>query len=169
MAFKVRFSGFFMTQLLLILAFLCLASWDFFSPQYNQGFLHYKYIIYVVAALPWIVQIYRPICSVIINKPILTVNDDYIYDFNYDIKYFWKDIEEIYEKRGYLYINLYHPEDYLNKIGNAHRRFVAKLWFKLNRETSLFVINKDIIDVDGHKLLEILDGYSMKAIGDQNP
>jgi len=164
MAFKIRYNGYFTTQLFLIKLFLLLFCLNFFWPFPRHDLSHYNYIFYALTAVALAIQIYRPIYAAITHKPILTVNDEYIYDFNFDIRYEWKDVEEFYEKNGLLYVNLYHPENYLNKIGNPHRRFVAKLWFKPERKKSLFIIKTDMIDEDGNDLLEILDDYSVKAM-----
>jgi hypothetical protein len=165
---RIRYSGFFVFQILVIAGLLFVAGLDFFHPVFKQGFFHYDYVIKILLALTFLIQIYRQVYAVIINKPILTVTDKYLYDFVFDIKYYWKDIVEIYEKNGHLFINLYYQEDYLNKIGNPLRRFVARRWFKPGRKKTLFFINLDIVEADPNKLLEIFENYRMSVFENEN-
>ena len=168
MEFKTRLSGFLFFQILLILALLSDATLDLLSPVFKTGFLHYNFIIYYLAGITWLLRIYRQIYSLITGKPILTINENYLYDFIDDIKYDWKDVEEIEEKQGFIYIKLYKPINYLNKIGNWHRRWVKKKWFNPTGKHSLFTIDSSLIAEDPNKLLEILNDYSLKAEGIEN-
>jgi len=164
MAFNFRFSFFLLLQLFLIAGMFCLAGLGIFSPVFKHGFLHYSYIIYTLTAFALISQIYRPTYAGLFAKPILVANENYIYDFNHDVKYYWKDIREVYKKGSFLFIKLYHPENYLDKIGNPQRRFVTKLWFKPNSKRSFFFINIDFVDADQALLLKKLDNYRIQAL-----
>jgi hypothetical protein len=147
---------------------MVLACLNFFSPIFKQGLLHYNYILYSLMAFTGLFTIYRPIYAVIIDKPILTVDESYIYDFNNDIKYDWKDIEKIYKKGRALYIKLYKPKDYLDKIGNPHRRFITRLWFKPNSKRSLFYIETNLAETNGNELLDILEKFRKQALSIEN-
>jgi hypothetical protein len=127
MEFKIRYGSYFLLRISMVIIRGGLGLLDFLSPLSNNGYLHYKWIVETVLSFLWFLQICRLFYLSLLKRSILTVNENYIGDFNYKIKYFWKDIKEIYEKRDHLFINLYHQEDYLDKIGNPVRRFVAKL------------------------------------------
>ena len=60
------------------------------------------------------------------GKFVLTVNVISVHDLVKNIKYDWKDIEEIYEKNAYLYIKLYKPTDYMKYL----RGPIGRLWAK---------------------------------------
>jgi hypothetical protein len=168
MDFKIRYSSFFKFKLANAIIWLGLAILDFVSPMNISELWHYKYLVEALTAFLWLLQIYRPLYSGLFNKPILTANEEYIYDFANDIIYYWKDISDVYEEKSSLFINLYPPNDYLNRIGNPVRRFITRLRFKPNRKRSLFFIDIDLVDVDRNDLLEILDNYSIKAMAIDN-
>ena len=115
MEFKAKFGGFFLLQILLIVGCLVVASLDLFAPVFKNGFLHYNYVIYYLLALTWSFKIYRQFYGLFIDKPILIINESYLYDFNHDITYYWKDIDNVYRKRNFLIINLKQPAEYLDR------------------------------------------------------
>jgi hypothetical protein len=164
MEFKVGYGNFFVFKIIMAVIFGGLGLLDFLSPISHTGFLQYKWVLETALSFLWILQIYRLIFLSVLKKPILTINERYLYDHNCKIRYWWKDIEEIYEKRGFLFIGLYCPKDYLDKIDEPIVRFVANLRFKLNRTKTLFFIHLETVEVDPNELLEILDDYSVKAI-----
>jgi len=132
-------------------------------PLVAVGFRHYTYIIFLSTAFLWFLRCYRQIYSALVGKDVLTVNESYIYDFIGDIKYYWKDVDEIYEMNSFLFIKLYEPEQYLEKIGNPFERLLVKLWFKPSSKKPSFFINIDTVAADPDDLLKILNDYSIEA------
>lgn len=133
------------------------------DPLSKDWLVYYGYIPCILIVLLTVATCYREVYAVIAGKPILTVDDTFIYDFAGDVKYYWKDIREIYERDSFLFIDLYHPEEYLNKIGNPAKRLKVKLWFKPDSKRSSFVINIDNVAKDPTELLKILNDYSIEA------
>jgi len=168
MDFKARFSYIFVTQILLIVVLLFSTGRHLFAPVHESGFWRYDYILLALTAFLWLIQFYRSIYACLFNKPILTVNETCIYDFVTDTTYYLKDIEGIYEKKTFLYLNLYNPKDYLDKIGNPHRRLVVKRWFNSNNNRPLFIINTDLIDAKRSFVLEKLNNYRLQALANSN-
>ena len=163
MEFKTKTDLLFLLQILLVIGSLSVASLDLFAPVFKTGFLRYNYIVYYLLGITWLLKIYGQIYSSFIGKPILKVNENYLYDLNNDITYYWKDVDSLDIKRSFLIINLKQPSAYLDKIGNSFRRFLVKLLYTPNTTTTLFFINMDIIDGDKNELFEVINNYRTKA------
>lgn len=164
MEFKTRTGVFFLLQILLIIASLSLASLNLFAPVFKTGFLRYNYIAYYLLGITWLLRIYRQIYSSIVGKPILKVNENYLYDLNNDITYDWKDVDSVDIKRSFLIINLKQPSVYLDKIGNSFRRFLIKLLFRPNTKSALFFIDLDIVEAEKSELVGIINDYRNQRI-----
>ncbi|MDB4923838.1 STM3941 family protein [Mucilaginibacter sp.] len=161
MEFKIRYSNTFVMNMSLIIIALLMASWDFISPTFQHGFLHYKYILWLVLALVRFLHYRKYIYLGLANKPVLIVNETYIYDLTKNIKYYWEDIKEVYERNAYLYINLYKPDDYLDNFHNPIKKLIAKNIIAAKDRTP-YNINIDLINVNPNVFLEILDDYSIR-------
>ena len=113
-------------------------------------------------AIGFTIQAYREIYFILSNKTLLSIDENAIHDFYNNITYYWKDIKRIRKKHGYLYLSLYNPGEYLNKIGNLRYRTVKKMWFKPGGEYNEFLINISIVDIDRNVVSTILIDYSAK-------
>jgi len=163
MSFKIRFGSYFINTIIIITCSTCVGLLDMISPLATGGFRHYTYVFAFLTAFLWLLQSYRQIYSALFGRNVLTVNASYIYDFVGDVKYYWKDIDEIYEEKSLLYINLYEPQNYLDEVGNPINRFRVKLWFKPDERKSSFVINIDYVAANPDELLKLLNEYSIGA------
>jgi hypothetical protein len=161
MKFKLRFGSFFILKIVMIITFSWLTFHSIDAPTIYDW--QYDYILYIILILAITAQCYRLIYSALTGKPVLIVNEAFIYDFDGDIKYYWRDIETISERDSYLFINLYQPTEYLDKIGNPVQRFKVKFWFKPGKKRSLFTINIDNVAKDSITLLKLLNNYSIGA------
>lgn len=163
MNFKIRFGTMFIGQIIMISCWSVVGLMDVISPIFKDGFRHYTYILTFLIVVLNLFQCYRHIYAAVFNKNVLSVNENYIYDFIGDVKYYWEDIHEIEEKSGFLTIKLYNPVDYLDKFRNPFKRFTVKLWFKPDEKRSSFLIDIGSVAADPVELLEILNDYSIKA------
>jgi len=163
MDFKIRYSNIFIVNILLIIVALGMALVSVIYPVFKSGILHYSYVIWALIALIRITVYYKPIYLAFYGKKVLTVNDEFIDDFINGIRYYWKDIKEIYEKNSHLYILLYEPNDYIKDIKNPVKRLVAKLFYISNGDKTPYIINIDLVNVNANVLLELMDDYSIKA------
>ena len=161
MEFKTKLSNVFVMNMIMIILALCMSAFSFFYTGFRYPIFHYSCILWLVIAFIRLKAYIKYIQLRFYQKPVLIVNENYIYDLAKEIKYYWKDIKEIYDDNGYLYINLYEPEDYLNNIKGPFNRFMAGF-----RKTP-FTINVDMVYVNQSVLLDILDDYSIEAIANE--
>lgn len=91
------------------------------------------------------------------GKPILIVNDEFIYDKVKDRKYYWKDIEEVTVYEGWrpsrFDIKVYHPEQYLNRIHENRKP-------RRKDKDHFFFISISEVNVQPGKLKMILQKFS---------
>ncbi|BAU54745.1 hypothetical protein [Mucilaginibacter gotjawali] len=130
----------------------------------------YYFLIVLFAILTLLVcsMNYRIFLSVFINKPILIVNDEYVYDFVSDIKFYWKDIEGIREEKGYLRITLFDPIKYVDHAVSKRDNFFSKLLRKPYDKNNIFKINANFIKANLNNLLEVMDDFSIDAEDSEN-
>ncbi len=163
MEFEVRYGNVFVMNLLLIGLAIVMAFLSFFGSLSGHGLLKFFCALWMLIAFVRYLSYRQYISLRYRHKPVLTVNEIFIYDAAKNIKYYWKDIEEVYENNLYLYIKLNNPADYIQYISNPYRKFIAKQAVKSGRETP-YVINMDMIKVNPNVLLEMLDEYSMETL-----
>jgi hypothetical protein len=161
MEFKARASSTFVMNMILIALAMGMGIFSFFYTGFRYDFFKYSYILWLSIGFVRLRTYRRYIYLVLYNKPTLVVNESYIYDLANEIKYYWEDIDEIYEDNAYLYIKLYKPGEYAGKIGGPIKKFINGLISNLYNTP--FVINVDMVDIHLVALLEILDDYSIKA------
>ena|ERR1700761_7788254 len=163
MEFEVRYGNVFVMNLLLIGLAIVMAFLSFFGSFSGYGLLKYFCALWMLIAFVRYLSYRRYISLRYRHKPVLTVNEIFIYDAVKNIKYYWKDIEEVYENNLYLYIKLNNPASYIQYISNPYRKFMAKRAVKSQGETP-FTINMDMIKVNPNVLLETLDEYSVTSV-----
>jgi hypothetical protein len=151
-----------MNMFMIALALL-MAVFSYFYPHFKVKAFHYSFILWlVIAFIRW--SIYRKYAYLIFNnKPALSVNENFIYDFARDIKYDWDDIDEIYEDNGYLVIKLSRPIEYLARIKNPVQRFIKRIFSGNDASWLEYTINIDMVKVNPDALLRILNDYSLEA------
>ena len=115
--------------------------------------------IWLCLALVIWIQFARFLSIVLNKKPLLTINEVFVFDRIYNIEYQWSDIKEIVESGSTLYVILYSPDTYLNKIHNPLRRFYCKTYYSITKNTP-FKINLSFVNANKNALLEILKMYS---------
>jgi hypothetical protein len=152
-----------MNLFLIALAF-AMAIFCFFYRSFKYDFYRYSWIIWLVVGL-FRLMFYRKYLQFIISdKPILIVNEFYIEDLAQEIRYHWKDIDQVYEDNGTLFIKLYNNVDYAAKMGGLTKKifsgFISRSILMTNGTP--FVINIDAVNVNPNALLQILDDYSAK-------
>ena len=150
-------------NILLIIMATVMGLVDFLYPNFKDGFLHYSYILWIVIALARLITYYKPFYLSICKKTALAINAEYIDDFVSDIRYYWDDVKEIYEKNSYLYLKLYKPESYLSKIRSPLKRWTARVFYGAQTDRTPYVINIDLVDINPNVLLELMDDYSIQA------
>jgi hypothetical protein len=106
----------------------------------TNNYHYYAWCASFSTALILAVQFYRPIYALLFTKPILTVNETYVYDFVTNTSYYWRDIEDITQNNRSLYINLENPDEYLKKTGAPLKKFARKLWYKPGKNQFLLLI-----------------------------
>jgi hypothetical protein len=162
MEFKIRVSNSFVMNMCLVILASMMAIWSFFALRSNQGVLHYFFILWAVIALVRFSNYSRCLYIAVKGDPALVVNTSYIYDVVNNIKYYWKDVEELYDENSYLYINLHNPGNYAENISDPLRKMIIT-WRLSENATTPFKINIDVVNVNNDVLLEILDNYSIQA------
>ena len=162
MDFKIRPSGYLLIRVCTTAMFFLLAALNFFSPLNKTGLLRYNYVLYFVTAVLFALSIYRDLYFTLAGKTVLSIDENGIRDYCNDVVYKWSDVEATRQKHGYLYLTLYHPEDYLDKIGNRGYRRIKKLWYKPGGKHNEFLINIGLADADKDELSKLLHDYSGK-------
>jgi hypothetical protein len=162
--FQTKQSSVFIMNMLLIALALGMAIFSFIYKHFQHAYFQYSYILWLALALLRVKVYHRYIFLIINNKPVFAVNENYIDDFAKNIRYDWKDIDEVYEYNGYLHIKLYKPAEYLSKIKGALNKTIKTLFYRANNYENAFVINIDMIKVNPDVFLEILYNFSLKAV-----
>ena len=160
MDFKIRPTGSLLLTVCATAMFLILAGLHFFSPLYKSGLLRYTFVLDIIVVAMYIHLLYRDLYFVFSGKTMLSIDENHIHDFYNGVAYNWKDIAAIREEHGYLYLKLYHPEDYLDKIGNWYYRMIKKLRYKPGGKHNEFSINIGLADAGEVELSKLLQGYS---------
>jgi hypothetical protein len=93
-----------------------------------------------------------------LNKPILEIDEVCIFDCVKNIRYYWDDIDEVYQIGCILYIKTYDPEKYIGHFKNLLSRY-----YNYSKREKAFDVNLDCLKVDIKMLLFQLDQYSIKA------
>ncbi len=104
-------------------------------------------------------MIYRDLYFLFFNKTVLSVDENCLHDYFNEVVYNWSDVESTRQKHGYLYLKLYHPQDYLDKIGNLQYRMIKKLWYKPGGKHNEFLVNIGLADADKDELSKLLEDY----------
>ena len=112
-----------------------------------------------ISCLIWL-QFGRLLLIILNRKPILIINEQYVFDRISGLEYSWTDISEIVDDGGILDIILAEPSIYLNKIKNPLRKAYFKMRFNL-MQSNPFRIQVNLIDVNKKALLELLNNYSV--------
>ncbi len=160
--FKIRISNRLIMNVCLIILGSIMAVWSFFAFQHYAGVLRYVFIPWAIIALMRFSNYGKYLYTAVKGSPALIINENYIYDVVNNIKYNWKDIEEVYEENSYLYIDLCNPGNYAANISNPIKKMQITAGLGDNVATP-FKINIDVVNVDRTVLLELLDKYSIQA------
>jgi len=166
MEFKTRMSSTFIMNIFMIALALGMAVFSYFYKGFRYPIFNYSCILWLFIAYVRLMNYRRYIYLMLNGKPVLIVNENYIYDLAKDIKYYWQDIDEIFEENSYLYIKLHKPNEYLEKLEGGVKRFISDVFS--NKYNTPFVINADMVNVNSQALLEMLDNYSMESLTNEN-
>jgi hypothetical protein len=167
MEFKIKYGSNFVLNIFFMFIAIVFAYITYHS--FKTGLMDYAYKGWLFIALLRFYAYYRPLYLSIVNKPALIANREYIFDLTKNMKYYWKDIDTVYEKHTYLFIKLYKPKDYLNKINNPVKKVITWVIIQLLPKKSPFFIDTDIVDIHPSALLDILDDYSIEATANETP
>lgn len=163
MEFKSRISYNFISKVLVAIIALCIAIFGVFKTSYiSEGFVFIYIAVFFIVILR-LIMYRRYIYLHFFKKPVLVIDESYIYDVVAGIKYYLKDIDFVYENNAYLYIKLHYPAEYLNKIGDPIKRFILNVDYEPNAKETPYKINLDFVKVDLNVLLELLDDFTIKA------
>jgi len=125
------------------------------APHPIWNYLFVGLLLFVVFNSSWFK---KNLILKLTNKPVLIINEDFVYDIASNRKYNWDDIKEIYGENSSIYIVVYQPEKYMQTHSNAVERWIAKI-----DKGSPFKINTGFVSGRINTLLEVLDEYSIKA------
>ncbi len=160
MDFKTRATGYLLIRVCTTAMFFLLAALNFIRPLNKTGLLQYNYVFYFVAAVMFTLSIYRDLYFMLAGKTIISIDENCIHDYYNDVVYNWSDIEATRQKHGYLYLKLYHPDDYLDKIGDRRYRIVKKLRHKQGGKHNEFLVNISLADANKDELTKLITEYS---------
>jgi len=169
MEFKGRISFNFISKMLVVIVALGIAVFGIFKTSYNSDGYVFIYIVFFFIAAIRPILYRRYIYLILCRKPVLVINESYIYDVATEIKYYLKDIDLVYEHNAYLYVRLHHPSEYLNKIGDPIKRFILNLDYEPNAKETPYKINLDLVKIDLNVLFELLDDFTAKATQSEKP
>ena len=170
MEFKARTSSKFIMNMFLIVIAFGMTLFCFFYTEFKYEIFKYCWIVWFLIGFARLL-VYRKFIGLVFNRNlILAVNEHYIEDIAAGIKYYWKDIDEVYEDNLRLYIKLFDQALYIDKMGNFTMRLFSGFTFRsiLTTHNTPFVINIDLVDVSTNALLQILDDYSIEAARIEN-
>ncbi|MCO5950264.1 STM3941 family protein [Mucilaginibacter flavidus] len=157
MEFKV--SNLIYGYILLIALAVCVSVSHFVLPLTTPhpiwNYLVVGLLLFVVFSSSWFK---KNLILKLTNKPVLIINEDFVFDIASNRKYDWDDIKEIYGENSSIYIVLYQPEKYKQKPSNGLERWNAKI-----DKNPSFTINTGFVSARINTLLEVLDEYSIKA------
>src|SRR5271165_4951501 len=111
MEIKTRMSSTFIMNMFLITLALLMAVFSFFHRSPKYGIINYIYILWLFIAFVRVRVYLKYIYLMIFGLPVLIVNETCIHDLAKKIKYYWKDIEAVYDDNASLYIKLYKPAE----------------------------------------------------------
>jgi len=129
-------------------------AFDYFMPALFAG-----YMVFIL--LPREVKF---LYFVISKRPVLEVTDLFLFDHYKNIKYYWRDIEQIDTNDKQILVTLYEPRKYFKEIPNPFSRLKTRILCQLYNETSLYKIDLSILELkkDENKIfLEKLDELSL--------
>jgi hypothetical protein len=141
---------------------LAMTFFIFLYTSYLSDSFKYCWTLLLGIALARLIVYRRYVYLTFYKKPILITNENYIYDVATETKYYWTDIEEVLIDNAYLYLTLYDPASYLNKIGDPVKRYFINLNYDPGKKRSPYRIDLDWIDLNQDDLLEILDDHIPK-------
>ena|SRR6185437_1699544 len=168
MEFKPRVNYRFIREIVMLALVLSMTIFIFLNTGYLSDSFKYCWGLLFAIACARLILYRRYIYLTFYKKPILITNANYIYDIAKETKYYWKDIEEVLIDNAYLYLKLYDPALYLNKIGDPVRRSFTNFAYEPNIGRSSYRIDLDWVDLDQDKLLEILDEHIAKDAEPEN-
>jgi hypothetical protein len=111
----------------------------------------------------------RPVLTIfflkVLNRPILTANDNFVFDHYQGVKYYWEDIDEIVADYETLHVQLNEPRKYINQI--PYYRLIDSLKYRLFKIKPDFSIDMYLIKIkkgENKLFLEKLDECSLASI-----
>ncbi|BAU54744.1 hypothetical protein MgSA37_02922 [Mucilaginibacter gotjawali] len=115
----------------------------------------------------------KHIAYYVINKPMLTINESYIFDHFNDRKYYWTDIEDIVATgpRDLLQIYLYEPKIYPRTITTPIEKFLQSIIKRKPKPNDSYFIDLSMVNFGWDKydqFVDALNDYSIKAEGIEN-
>jgi hypothetical protein len=143
-----------------IIYFIFGMYWLFGSNTSLHPFLGYCWLILSIAnLLPEIRLLY--IWSK--KDPVLTANQDYIFDRLNDRKYYWEDIESIVYKNDYLKVILNKSPKHSVRPYNRFIRFMVKVFSRNPQKMMLYYVYINVLDTNRDEFLETFNNFSIQT------
>ena len=116
----------------------------------------------------------KHIAFYVINKPMLTINESYIFDHYNDRKYYWNDIEDMIVTGpcDLLQIYFYEPKIYPRTITNPIEKFLPSIIKRKPKRNDSYFIDLSMVTFRWDKydqFVDALNDYSIKAEDIKNP
>lgn len=101
----------------------------------------------------------------IFKKPVLIINNEYIFERFDNVKYYWTDVKEVVMTGNYLFIHLYKPWKYIFRINNPLKILIAITSLCIFKKISPFYISLYPIEIKSlDDLLIDLDEHSLATL-----
>jgi hypothetical protein len=123
------------------------------------------FIIGVIAIFIFINYLIRTIWLAIITYrkiPALILSEESIYDYQYGITFFWKDVKKYKLWNNIIVLDMKDPADYIELIRNPVHRIISKAWYLIFRKKK-FRIRMRILDTDGGLIFKQFEHYDIIA------
>lgn len=164
MEFKIEGGRLFFMPLLIAALQVYLGIRLYFHPYSTHSIWdRYLFLGWWFMAFASIHQRRQELKAYFFNKSVLIIDEEFIYDFLNDVKYYWKDIHEIVVDTTKIFpkleIELKNPDSYLAGIGTRSYRKHKERQLKKGRKLNPFVINLDYVKGNLDDMSEVLQSY----------
>jgi hypothetical protein len=113
----------------------------------------FGFIIQFIDALRLTIIIFR-------KKPALIISDESIYDHQYGIIFYWKDVKACTLWNNMVVLDMNNPTHYIELIKNPVRRIFSKIWYLIFRKKK-FRIGLRILDTDSGLIFNQFEKYDL--------
>jgi hypothetical protein len=158
MTYYIKFGKSFFGQRSLSALIVLFSSMFFFSKNKHDYFYYITAGTYLLLLSIIISRLVKLLYFFLRKKPVLIVNELYIFDCYDDEKFYWIDIlEVVVETNSVLMIELNKPDKYLKKSKKLFSRFLKP------RSRYYIPLHLNLNEADAKEFTEKLNDYSIAA------